>query len=289
MELPAGHRIPDDEIDFKSLGKRARSILIYPFSLIASSKTSLIIFLAAATALSISSKFIIPKTYKSSFVVRPSDIYDKLYLKVLADIPILLKQHDLEGLAGTLQLDSHTVASISDISYASSSFKSGADSLNFVEVVIKTTDYTQFVPIQNGILNYLENNPYYLKIKTLQKEQITLAMQQVNTDLLKLDSMKLLQLRNNERQIGSTTLFLNNLINPADIYTAAAERMDKKSKLLAQLAFIDRFQLIKPCVITKVPSYPPRILVVCLYLVPLSVFLCFIFLLFRQFFRAKRA
>ena len=288
MEHPVDHKIPDDEIDFKSLGKRVRSILIYPFALLASNRTTLIIFVAAAIVLAISSKFLIPKTYKSSFVVRPSDIYDKLYPRVLADIPVLIKQHDLEGLGETLQLNSQAVASISDISFLNFSFKNVADSLNFLEVVIKTTDYNQFIPIQNAILNYLENNPYYLKIKNLQKEQIAIAMQQVNSDLLKLDSLKSLQLRDNEKQVTPTTLLLKNLINPADVYTVAAERIEKKSKLLAQLTFLDRFQLIKSCVVTKVHNSPPRILIVCFYLIPLSVFLCCIFLLSRQSFRGKR-
>jgi hypothetical protein len=289
MQTDHANKIPDDEIDVHSVGWKIYRVVVYPFSLFASNiKTTLLFFIAAILA-AVSFKYVSPKIYKSSFIIRPTDISDKIYLKVLADIPALLKQKDYAALSEILKTDPAIVSKISGIFFVNSVFKNKIDSLNCTEIIIETTDHRQFIPIQNAIVNYLENNPYFSKIKTLQKKQIDLSLQQVDKDIAQLDSLKKLQLINYGKQniTNQSIIPLNELFNPTAAYSMGMDRVEKKSSLLAQLVFLDRFQLVKNCAPATHHSSPERILVMCLYFIPTFMILCFIFLFFKNFATTK--
>lgn len=288
MNSHSENRIPEDEIDLGSLSARVGRIASYPFRLLASNIWTTLIFVAAAIALSVSLKYIIPKTYKSSFVIRPSDVSDKIYLKVLADLPVLLKQKEFDELSELLHLAADSLKTITRISYLNTSYKVGLDSTNFTEVVLETQDYRLFKPLQTAILNYLENNPYYLKIRNLQKAQIELATKGIDKDTPNLDSLKKIQMITFSKLATQNEAPLGSMLNSTAVYSLSLEHIDRKSKLLAQTIFIDRFQLVKPCVINKQPNYPPRILIICAILIPCFLLICFIFLLVRDRFLAFR-
>ena len=277
-------RIPDDEIDLKSIGGKVFSFFAYPLSLLFSNILTASCFVLAAIVLSIAFKYLTPKTYTSSFIIRPTDIKDKTYLKVLSDIPLLLKNSDKHALTSLLEIDSSTVDKLVKITITHLAIKNAIDSSNVTEIELESRDTRAMLPVQNSILRYLENNPYYLRIKNLQKEQIDLNLAQINKDLIQLDSLKKIQLDQYEKQKISlqNTVMLNDLINPTAAYTASSERMIKKTNLLAQTVFLDRFLLIKGCVISSRHSWPPRILVLCLFTVPISLLLCVCVLHYRS-------
>jgi hypothetical protein len=274
------NKIPDDEIDFQSISKKLYRILSYPFVLLASNFKTVIAFILAAIILSISLKYTLPKTYKSSFVIKPSDIYDKLYLKVLGDIPALLKQRDYAALSNILDVSPNIANTISGITFLNSTYKIGVDSTNSTEVTIETTDFKQFIPIQNAIIGYLENSPYYLKISNLQKKQNELEMAQIEKELAQLDSLKKLQLLHAGKMtfVNANATLLNEVVDPTTLYKTSVTRYERKLQLIAKQAFNERFQLIKSCALTQQHSSPPRILVMCLYLVPAFMLLCLVFL-----------
>ncbi len=277
--------IPDDEIDLRSIGGRVYSFIASPLSLLFSNIKIMLCFVATAVILSIGIRYLVPRTYTSSFIIRSTDIKDKMYLKVLADLPALLKKKEYDALSQELRLNDSVVSSLTDISVASVSTKNFTDSLNCTEIVIETKNYQNFITIQNGILNYLENNLYYLKIKNLQKKQIDLGLEEINKDLAQLDSLKKLQLLNYGKQSVSNlnTIPLTELYDPTASYAMANQRNEKKLNLIAQSVFLDRFQLIKPCAIFKNHSSPPRISILLLYLIPIFLFLCVIFLFIKTY------
>jgi hypothetical protein len=138
--------------------------------------------------------------------------------------------------------------------------------------------------LQNGILNYLEDNPYFKKIKSLQKRQATQSLELVEKDLERLDRLKQLQIETYAASGAGRqgVIPLNDLIHPTDVYSMAAERMNRKAALQAQLEFLDNFQLVKSCVVVKQHRWPPRILVTSLVTVPVFLFLCLLFLYFKN-------
>jgi hypothetical protein len=282
-------KIPDDEIDFQSIGKKVYKLLSCPFLLVVSNFKTFIAFILAAIILSISLKYTLPKTYKSSFIIKPSDIYDKLYLKVLGDIPVLLKQKDYVAISKILSLSPKVVNTLSGISLLNSAYKIGVDSTNSTEIVIETTDFNQFIPIQNAIIAYLENNSYYLKISTLQKKQINLEMALIDKEIEQIDSLKKLQLLHAGKMafVNANATLLNEVVDPTILYKTSVTRYERKLQLIAKQAFNERFQLIKRCALTQQHSSPPRILAMCLYLVPAFMLLCIVFLLIKESIRLK--
>jgi len=276
--------IPDDEIDLKSIGGRIFSFFAYPFSLFFSNILVTLCFIAGGILASVAVRYLTPKTYTSSFILRPTDIKDKVYPKILADIPVLIKKKDEKALSALLAIDPAFVSSLADISITHSAVKSPSDSTNTIEVEIESSDPAAFIPVQNSIIQYLENNPYYRKIKGLQKSQIEMNLEQINKDLVQLDSLKKSQLAAYEKQKLATqnTVMLNDLINPTAAYAASSERMIKKTSLLAQTVFLDRFMLIKGCVISNYHDWPPRMLILLLVFVPAFLLLGVIFLHYRK-------
>lgn len=280
MSSQPQHKIPDDEIDVTSLAKRISSFLFYPLGLFVSNKTVTLGFVVAAFAVALGFKFFVPKTYSSSCVIRPLDANERIHLRMLKDIEVLLKHKDYSTLSTELKLDSLTAATLIKIESINPSLKNPVDSANITEIIITTSNPEMFKLLQQALLNYLENNPYFYKIKDLQKKQIALELEQVEKDLLKLDSLKTLQLQNYKHTISAqpNTLVLNELMNPVAAYKTANERMEKKSGLLARTVFTDNFQLVKGIVAIKQHTWPPRFLLLCLYITPLFLFLCFLFL-----------
>lgn len=280
MSSQPQNKIPDDEIDVKSLGKRVLSFLSYPLSLFISNKAVTLGFILAAFALALGCKFLVPKTYSSSFVIRPLDGNERIHLRMLKDVEILLKYKDYSTLSTELKLDSLTTATLVKIESINPSLKNPVDSANITEIIVTTSNPEMFKPLQNALLNYLESNPYFFKIKALQKKQIALELEQVEKDLVKLDSLKTIQLQNYKHTATAqpNTLVLNELMNPVAAYKTANERMEKKSGLLARTVFTDNFQLVKSIVAIKQHTWPPRFLLLCLYITPVFLFLCFLFL-----------
>lgn len=283
--------VPEDEIDLRSLGQKLYELLSYPFVLFGRYfKTSLGFFIAAIL-LAFLCKLIVPKSYTTSFVLRPVDHAEKLHLKVLSDLETLVKVRDNSALSKALDLDSSITRELVAIESFNSISKGRTDSVNYTEVVLKATDYRHFLSIQDAVICYLESNPYYSKIRTLQQQQVEMEQSEVEKDLKRLDSLKALQLREKQGQALSpqNMVLLSQLSDPMTTYRTSSERVAKRSELMARKAFIENFQLVKSCVITRHPSSPPRMLILCLYFIPVAMLLCFFFLAVKELRLKRRA
>jgi hypothetical protein len=277
-------RIPDDEIDLRSLTARASRIIAYPFQLFKNNLLLTLVFVLLGVGLSVSLKYIIPKSYKSAFIFRPNDFKEKAHLRILGDIQVLLKHKDYQSLAKELGIDEKLATTFLSLEVYNPSIKNPVDSANITEVILTTTDYHSFLPIQESLLNYFENNPYFQKIKGLHIGQIAMNMALVEKDLVMLDSLKRIQLRNYERNqaLNQNILSMNDLINPTATYSMAVERLNKKINLKAQEKFLNNFEVIKSCIANKNSDFPPRILVMCFYIVPFFLIMCFLYLHWKQ-------
>ncbi|WP_317899342.1 hypothetical protein [Aurantibacillus circumpalustris] len=279
MENTEISKIPDDEIDFGLLARKIFSFFAYPVILLLKNKIISLAFILLGIIASVGFKFFVPKVYSSSFVIRSTDFRDKIYFKILNDIPALLENGDKKTLSLILELDSSLVSNLVEIKIKPSEITKG-DSTNTVEIVVESLNNQMILPFQLGIMRYLENNPYYFKIRKLQEAQINLKLLQINKDLIQLDSLKKLQLAAYEKQKinTQTQLPLTDLIHPTAVYEAGTELINKKSTLMAQTVFIDRFQLVKGCVVSSRHTWPPRILILCLFFIPISLIIGVIFL-----------
>lgn len=284
MAVESNKTIPDDEIDFKSLGSKVFSVLTYPISLLLNNIKTTLVFVIAAVILSISLKFFIKKTYKSDFIIRPIEGNERTHLKMLDDIHKLLKLKDYNSLSKELNISESMLKTIANITITNYTYaKNKADSSNTTSIELELTDNNQLLPMQNVILSYLENNPFLAKMKAYRKINLELKSKLIEDDLVLLDSLKKMQLSSYDKLkiTEQNSVFLKDLINPTTTYGLALERVNQKAGLIAQSMFSDNFQLVKGVVATEKPSWPPRILVLCMIFVPIFLVLCFVFLLFK--------
>lgn len=282
MNTNENKMLPDDEIDFGRLGKKTGQILAYPLRLLLTHPKTLLFALLIAGAGALGLRYGLPETYRSSFMIRPSDMTDKMYMKILADLPALVKQKDYVTLSGILNLSESNVSQLLKLQLHHYSYRVGPDSSYYSEILIDTKDPSQLIPVQNAVINWLENNPYYSRIRNLQKSQIAMGMQQVDNDLPMLDSLKQLQLELYQKNKGGAgDLITAAMLNPSAVYTVSAERMEKKAKLMGQIEFLNRFNLLKSCVVPRYPNFPPRLLILLLITVPGCLLLAAIVLHFK--------
>jgi hypothetical protein len=276
--------IPEDEIDLGNIGRRVKTVAVYPVSLWRNNIKTTLLFILAGILLAVAFKYATPKVYRSSFVIRPVDRTEKFHLKMINDIHSLLKIRDFKSISSELKINGEAARSIVKIEAYNPYAKNKGDSVNYTEVTIYTHDYNQLINLQRGILSYLENNPYFRKIAELQKKQVEQSLELVEKDLERLDKLKQLQIESYGRSgAGNQNLLpLNDLIDPTQVYSMAAERMNRKAGLMAQMQFLDNFQLVKSCVVVKHAHWPPRIMHTCLVTVPLALLLCFIFLHYKN-------
>lgn len=276
--------LPEDEIDFSSIGRKIILSIKYPFSLLFANKLISLVFMLLAFATALIFKFTVTKSYSTSFIIRPNDRTEKFHVRMLEDVRSLLKHKDWQTLSQTLNMDSVKLRDIAEIKVYPSTNKVGRDSINYTEVQIESYDYHMFIPLQTALLNFLESNPYFNKIKTLELNKINQENPLIEKDILLLDSLKKLQIANfaNHTNLSPTALLLGESADPVAYYNMSIARMNKKYTLMAQNAFLDNFQLVKSCVVVKKPSWPPRIIVVLCVTIPIYLFLCFIFLVIKS-------
>ncbi len=282
------HRVPEDEIDFSRIAHKIARAVSYPFRLFNRNKLTTLLFLLTAVVLAVTGKYVLAKEYRSTFIIRPLDRNERFHLKMLGDIERLLKMSDAASVGRLLNLTPEQLKHLTGIKSHNPFLSNRSDSINYTEVRISSSDPRYLPALQKGILYYLENNPYFAKIRRLQEAQRKEQMAMVERDLLMLDSLKTLQLRQQQLQAGNRIILAEDLFDPSRLYTAANERMTKKMALMAQETFLDNFQLVKGITPAKHHSFPPRILVMCLYFVPVALIFCFIFLAIKENISTKK-
>jgi hypothetical protein len=277
-------RLADDEIDLRPAARRFSRFISEPFILFRAHPSTVVWFVLTAILLSLVLKYTLPKSYRSSFIIRPNDRNEKFHLRIFGDIQGLLKQNDYEGIARELKVTPEMAESLLGIYTDNPMVHAKRDSVNYTEVAIITSDPAYIIPFQTALLNYLESNPYFQKIRELQGRQIKMNLDQVNRDLGQLDSLKRMQLKHyNSAELPSgSPVLLSTFFNPTASYSMTADRMFRKSALLAQEIFLDNFQLVKSCILVRHHYWPPRLLIMCSILVPVSLIFCWIYLGTRE-------
>lgn len=285
MRAEQNKPVPDDEIDIKSVGNRFYHFTLNQIKLLLNHPLITLLFILLGLSCALTVRFCVAKNYSSTFIIRPNDKNEKFHLKVLGNLETLLTLDDVEGIARELKLTADMARSIDNFSFLNYAYaKNRADSMNATEVTLSVSKPANLFPVQQAIIAYLENNPYFKKITQLQKQNITLRKKLIDYDLAMLDSLKKLQLSSYKalKITEQNSVFLKDLINPTSTYTLALERMNQKTNVLAQEAFIDNFQLVKSVVPSDVHSWPPRLLLLCLVFVPAFLVICLVFLHHRQ-------
>src|SRR5436309_710182 len=96
--------IPDDEIDIGVLGRKAFGILAYPFRLLSQNLLISLSFALCAVIAAVGLKYLSPRVYRSSFIIRPTDRTEKFHLRIIGDLESLRREKNYAELARQLKL-----------------------------------------------------------------------------------------------------------------------------------------------------------------------------------------
>jgi hypothetical protein len=254
----------NDPIDIGNFLSRLRSFVLTPIHLVIKYKTTVLMHVCVWLLLACLVRFALPPAYRATFIIRPSDPKERFHLRIIGDVATLAKQKNHAAIANLLQIDAVIASELEAIELYNPSFKQSPDSINFTEVGLVMKSNKNFEVIQNALLNYLHNNPYFKKIRDVQVRQIKLTENRIKVDLVELDSLKQLQQEALRHSAVSSQVAVSDFLDPVAAYTLAIDRVYKQGSLEGQKAFIDNFQLIKATTAFDRPSFPPRLLVLVL-------------------------
>jgi hypothetical protein len=127
---------------------------------------------------------------------------------------------------------------------------------NFFTIHVIYKDSSISLALQNGIVNYLENNNYALKSREAKRKSLLSLKANLDLKLKSLDSLK--QIVNNSivpRSQGQG-IILGEPINPVGVYQAEVAYFKEQLYLEESLVTLDNVEIVQPFITTSKPNYP---------------------------------
>lgn len=242
----------DDEIDLKDLLKKIADILTR------GTKTIILAVLLGAI-LGLAYFFNSKTTYESNMILS-SEVLVLANVKALLDpFEPLIEEGNLAVLAERLGVDEGIAAKIKEIE-VKSTFEKESDNkelVNYFEVTATVTDNDILPQLQEGIVNFLQNNEFVQKRVTLKEEGLKTLIARINKEIAQIDSVK--------QKIGqsvplSATSSNVVLMEPSNLYEQALKMVEKQQEYTAKLALIDSFQVVQGFTPYAKPSSPSWII-----------------------------
>lgn len=284
--------LPQDEFDIEILAQKLYRInkrffykLMFPVRVIASNvkRTGLIILVAVVCA--IIGRYAIPPIYKTSFVIKPNNQTENVYLNMLNDLDILLDDKNYEEIAKDLKISELLASQLKDIKVNpvfKNEFKK--DTINMVEIVLLLRNAQLIDTFQNSIINvYLNQSAYYTKLQQIKDRDLQAMEERLVYDLKENDSLKR-TVTANAFPRNSGGFVYGEPIDPLKIYQSGLQLYQHLLYVRLQKEFTHGFELVKPGVI-RIKPYFPRLII----LLPAFIFVGFIvsFVLNNRALKAK--
>lgn len=242
----------DDEIDLKDLLKKIINIL-------SRGTKTIILSVLLGAILGLSYFFNSSITYKSSMVLSSEVLVLANVKALLGPVELLIMEGNISVLAARLGVDKETAAKIKSIA-VKSIFEKESDNkepVNYFEVTATVTDNDILPQLQEGIVNFLQNNEFVQKRVTLKEEGLKTLIARINKEIAQIDSVK--------QKIGqsvplSATSSNVVLMEPSNLYEQALKMVEKQQEYTAKLALIDSFQVVQGFTPYAKPSSPSWII-----------------------------
>jgi len=272
----------DDEFDIEILAQKTYSVfrktlrkLLFPVRVLIARPLRLLVFVSCGILLATILFYTLPKRYVSDFIIKPSNKGDLYFVDLIMDLGQLVYNKDHAALSQQLNLDEHTCSKLSRISVELIRKSKGADTADAAIIYILSSDYTIFDTVQNSILRYLENDPYYGKMKKLRELDIADMQVKIAKNMEEIENLKKVVTQNMEPRASGGFVY-GEPLNPVTVYEADLSLFRQQLGLRWQSNYASNFGLIKKCLTTTRPSWPklPVLIIIC---VGVSLLVCFIF------------
>src|SRR5690606_11010854 len=227
----------DDEIDLKDLLKKIINIL-------SRGTKTIILSILLGAILGLAYFFNSKTTYESNMILS-SEVLVLANVKALLDpFEPLIEEGNLAVLAERLGVDEGIAAKIKEIE-VKSTFEKESDNkekMNYFEVTATVTDNDILPQLQEGIVNFLQNNEFVQKRVALKEDGLKTLIDRIDKEIAQIDSVK--------TKIGqSVPLSATSpnvvLMEPSNLYEQALKMAEKQQLYKTQLALIESFQVVQ--------------------------------------------
>ncbi len=244
----------DDIIDFYLLINK----VLTPFKLITKYKFLVISYMALALALSLILKFTIPSVYGGTLIIKANDGSDKYYYNMLLDLVGLVNDRDYAGLANELSVNEKELEGLKKLTVLPIITGKDKESLGSVIITLEMLTKDKFINVQNGILKYLEKSDHYQKSKKMRTANLENISTKIKSEMREMDSVKKIVIANIRppQSTGNSGLVYNVPLDPLKSYEATMKLYKEQLVLEVQKAYLESFELIKPCVVSQKPIWP---------------------------------
>lgn len=249
---PTPHHSNDNEIDLKDLLKKIIDVL-------SRGTKTIILSVLLGAILGLAYFFNSSITYKSNMILSSEVLVLANVQGLLDPFNSLLGEGNFSLLSERLGVDEGIAAKIKEIE-VKSTFEKESDNkelVNYFEVTATVTDNDILPQLQEGIVNFLQNNEFVQKRVTLKEEGLKTLIARINKEIAQIDSVK--------QKIGqsvplSATSSNVVLMEPSNLYEQALKMVEKQQEYTAKLALIDSFQVVQGFTPYAKPSSPSWII-----------------------------
>ncbi|MDP1726778.1 MAG: hypothetical protein Q8M15_08340 [Bacteroidota bacterium] len=263
MKTEKQNKYNEDEFDIEllswklyKLSGKIISKLFFPLRLILSRPLRLILLFCIITGLAIILRYTLPKVYQSSFIIKPLARGDVYFVSLVHDLSIITRDEDYGMLAKQLNISDEMASKISKISLEPIKLNKYTDTIDAAFIFIRCDDLLLFDTLQQSVLNYLEQNEYYLKKRQLRSVEILAMKDKIELDLKEIDSLKILLAKNMQPRGNAGGFVFGEPIDPVKIYEEGLSLYKLKTGLNWQLQYLNSFELVKKCMPSHKPYWP---------------------------------
>lgn len=180
-----------------------------------------------------------PTYYKASMVVEFNELTKKTYAEMIEQLNKLTGPGSGERLGQALNIPVEAAARVAliepkDMNDNPLKLDTSTRKWQPFKISLRLTDNSVADTLQDAIVNYLNSRPLLKKIKYEQRKISFEKLAFINSDLQKLDSLKIEYNRFLSRPNVAT--FYNNAFNPAELYVQSSNLTKEKETLMRWLA-----------------------------------------------------
>lgn len=166
----------------------------------------------------------------------------------------LIRDKNYDQLSERLNMTKEQVRAIVDIN-VNNLYKelTPEEEIKVFKVSVNVTETTILSDLQNGLINYLEQNPYVRKRIDLKKEGISDQIAYIKDDLQGIERLKSQILNGDLLSDKSSDLLL---FDPASVYQESIRLFEKEVELRTALQLAENFHVIQEFTVFQNPSSP---------------------------------
>ncbi|MFC6999330.1 hypothetical protein [Rufibacter roseus] len=183
--------------------------------------------------------------YKSSMVMMLSNIRNDFVKDHLHNLSELVSEENYEEIAKNLDFTVEEAKQIKEMSFANlDEEKIENDSVltgSPFRIELKLYDNKLFSKMETALANYLENNPYFSRNKSIREQQVLSLLSKLKTEIASIDSIKTVVVNPK----GPVNGFIyGEATDPTNLYKEGISLFERRTMLEAELKKLDNIQVV---------------------------------------------